>query len=86
MTGRTDAGYRLQCEEAGIDLFLIKPVTPSILKTLLTWEFEYVSRSRHHKATSNVLFTTFEQLTDSNLQIPAQLPCRELEGAITSYN
>ena len=40
VTGRTDARYRLQCEEAGIDLFLIKPVTPSILKTLLTWEFE----------------------------------------------
>ena len=86
VTGRTDAGYRRQCEEAGIDLFLIKPVTPSILKTLLTWEFEYVSRSRHHKATSDVLFTTFEQLTDANLQTPAQLPCRELEGAITSYN
>jgi CheY-like chemotaxis protein len=86
VTGRTDARYRLQCEEAGIDLFLIKPVTPSILKTLLTWEFEYVLRSRHHKATSKVFFTTFEQLTDANLQTPAQLPCRELQRAIASYN
>ena len=86
VTGRTDAGYRRQCEEAGIDLFLIKPVTPSILQTLLTWEFEYVLRSRHDKATSDVLSTTFEQLTDSNLQTPAQLHCRELQGAITSYN
>ena len=55
VTGRTDAEHRLQCEEAGIDLFLIKPVCPSILKALLTWEFEYVSRSRQDAATYDVL-------------------------------
>lgn len=39
-TSRTDAGHRWQCEEAGIDLFLIKPVDLSFLQTLLTVESE----------------------------------------------
>jgi CheY-like chemotaxis protein len=75
VTGRTDAGHRLQCEEAGIDLLLIKPVTPSILKTLLTWEFEYVSRPRQDRTTHGALSTTFEQLVDWNSHAPTQLPC-----------
>ena len=62
VTGRTDAGHRLQCEEAGIDLFLIKPVTPSILQTLLILESEYVLRSRQDTATYDVLSTTLQQL------------------------
>ena len=75
VTGRTDAGHGLQCEEAGIDLFLIKPVTPSILQALLIWEYEYVLRSRQHAETYNVLSTTFEQLTDSNSHTATQLSC-----------
>jgi CheY-like chemotaxis protein len=50
VTGRTDAECRLKCEQAGVDLILIKPVCPSILKALLTWESEYVSRSRQDAA------------------------------------
>jgi two-component system, OmpR family, response regulator len=50
VTGRTDAGHRLQCEEAGIDLFLIKPVGPSILQTLLLLESDYVLRTREDLA------------------------------------
>ena len=50
ITGRTDPDHRSLCEAAGIDLFLIKPVAPAILKTLLTWESEYVLRARHHEA------------------------------------
>jgi CheY-like chemotaxis protein len=57
VTGFTDAGQRRQYEEAGIDLFLIKPVTPSILKTLLTWEFEYVLRSKQRTAMYKVIST-----------------------------
>jgi CheY-like chemotaxis protein len=82
VTGRTDAGHRLQCEEAGIDLFLIKPVTPSILKTLLTWEFEYVSRSRHHKATHDVVSATLQPLTVANSHSYTQFPCHVLQGAV----
>jgi two-component system OmpR family response regulator len=50
ISGRTDAGHRLQCEEAGIDLFLIKPVGPSILQTLLLLESDYVLRTREDLA------------------------------------
>jgi CheY-like chemotaxis protein len=52
ITGRTDAGLRRQYEKAGIDLFLIKPVGPQILKTLLVWEFEYLLRSKQRTATN----------------------------------
>ena len=79
VTGRTDAECRLQCEEAGIDLFLIKPVTPSILQTLLSWESEYVLQSRQDTATYE-LSTTLPQLTDSNTNRATQLPCLTLQA------
>ena len=82
VTGRTDAGHRRQCDEAGIDLFLIKPVTPSILQALLTWEAEYVLRSRHENATHDELSTVLQPLTDLNSHRPTQLPCHVLQGAV----
>ncbi len=84
VTGRTDAAYRLQCDEAEIDLFLIKPVTPSILKTLLIWEFEYVSRARQDITMYSGLSTTFEPLTEPKSYRPAQLPCQVLQAAVAS--
>jgi CheY-like chemotaxis protein len=48
ISGRTDPDHRTRCEAAGIDLFLIKPVAPAILKILLTWESEYVLRARQY--------------------------------------
>ena len=61
VTGRTDAGHRLQCEEAGIDLFLVKPVDLSFLRTLLGVESEYRLRARQDVGTQ--LFSTrLEQL------------------------
>ena len=84
VTGRTDAGHRRQCEEAGIDLFLIKPVTPSILQTLLIWELEYVLRSRQEAATYNMLSTKLQPLAGTSLHTPTQLPCHVLQGAIAS--
>ena len=59
-TGRTDARHRLQCEEAGIDLFFIKPVNLSFLRTLLAVESEYRLRSRQNAAT-HLLPTTLQQ-------------------------
>jgi CheY-like chemotaxis protein len=82
VTGRTDAGHTLQCEEAGIDLFLIKPVTPSILQALLIWESEYILRSRQDKAADEVLATTLNPLMDQNSQRPTHLPCDVLQGAV----
>jgi two-component system, OmpR family, response regulator len=78
ITGRTDAAYRLQCDEAGIDLFLLKPVTPSILQTLLIWEFEYVLRARQDIAMYSGFSTTFEPLMNPNSNRPAQLPYQVL--------
>jgi CheY-like chemotaxis protein len=42
VTGRTDAKHRCQCYEAGVDLFLIKPVAPPDMQTLLGLESELV--------------------------------------------
>jgi len=46
VTGRTDAQHRAKCYAAGIDLFLIKPVFPTDLQTLLNLEFDRVSQQR----------------------------------------
>jgi CheY-like chemotaxis protein len=54
-TGRTDEACRRECEQAGIDLFLIKPVRPSVLRALLIWEADYVFRSRQAAASGTVL-------------------------------
>jgi CheY-like chemotaxis protein len=44
VTGRTDAPHRAQCYEAGVDLFLIKPVSPSDMQTLLSLESQRVTQ------------------------------------------
>jgi chemosensory pili system protein ChpA (sensor histidine kinase/response regulator) len=44
VTGRTDAKHRNRCYEAGVDLFLMKPVAPSNMQTLLSLESERVKR------------------------------------------
>lgn len=44
VTGRTDAPHRHECYEAGVDLFLMKPVAPANMQTLLGLESEHVSR------------------------------------------
>jgi CheY-like chemotaxis protein len=62
VTGRTDAGHRLQGEEAGIDLFLIKPVDLSFLGTLLAVESEYRLRARQDVG-KQLFSTRLEQLT-----------------------
>jgi two-component system, OmpR family, response regulator len=84
VTGCTDAKYRLQCEEAGIDLFLIKPVAPSILEKLLIWESEYVSRSRQNIPMFEVFSTRAQQLRDANSQRPTQLPYHFLQETVVS--
>jgi DNA-binding response OmpR family regulator len=45
VTGRGDEAHRRRCQEAGIDLVLVKPVDPLILESLLTLESEYVAQS-----------------------------------------
>jgi CheY-like chemotaxis protein len=62
VTGRTDAGHRLQCEEAGIDLFLAKPVDLSFLRTLLAVESVYRLRARQDLG-AQLFSTRLEQLT-----------------------
>lgn len=50
VTGCTDANHRQQCEDAGVDLYLVKPVMPMIMKSLLNLESAYVARSRPSSA------------------------------------
>lgn len=38
ISGCTDTKLRIKSEDAGIDLYLIKPISPGLLKTLLTAE------------------------------------------------
>ncbi len=46
ITGHADEQCRRQCNEAGIDLVLIKPVDPSVVETLLMLEYVRVNRSQ----------------------------------------
>lgn len=79
ITGRTDSAHRSLCEAAGIELFLIKPLAPAILKALLTGESEYVLRARRHEATlplwSMPLRSTAPRPTKSpSAALPFELP------------
>ena len=46
VTGCTDAGTKMQVEDAGANLFLIKPVCPAVLQTLLSMEAAYLASSQ----------------------------------------
>jgi CheY-like chemotaxis protein len=83
VTGRTDRGHRLQCEEAGIDLFLIKPANLSFLQTLLTVESEYRLRSRDRAATHKSDFYEVAA-KETNLPRPTQLPCHVMQATVAS--
>jgi CheY-like chemotaxis protein len=83
VTGRADAGHRLQCD-AGLDLFLIKPVTPVILKTLLTWEFEYALRARHDIAAQRPVATPSPSQARLPLRAPSTVPRIAVLGTVAS--
>jgi CheY-like chemotaxis protein len=51
VTERADHERGLQCQAAGIDLVLIKPVNSSVVETILMLECERVNRSRTNSAT-----------------------------------
>jgi CheY-like chemotaxis protein len=73
VTGCTDASLWPLCHKAGVDLILIKPVAPSILKTLLIWEAEYVHRSRHAPAsvTETAVLAALDCHRDSGVSLVA---------------
>ena len=51
VTGDAGDERRRQCNEAGIDLVLVKPANPSVLETILMLECERVNRSWSDNAT-----------------------------------
>jgi two-component system OmpR family response regulator len=57
LTGCTDAECWMECANAGIDLFLVKPLEPSILQEMLTWKAVETLRPWQDAATPNVLAT-----------------------------
>jgi len=83
VTGRTDAEHRRQCAEAGIDLFLVKPVDLSFLQTLLTVESEYRLRSRDRTTTHKSYFYEVA-VKELNSPRPTQLPCRVVQATVAS--
>jgi CheY-like chemotaxis protein len=84
VTGCTDSRLWPLCEEAGVDLILIKPVSPSILRALLLWESEYVLQSRQDAAMHGEPLTTIEPETKSIPHRPPQLSCLGLQGTVAS--
>lgn len=84
VTGRTDEEHRLQCEAAGIDLLLIKPVAPSILKTLLTWEFEYALRAKHDIATQRLVATPAPLQAKLQARAHSTVPRQAVLGTVAS--
>jgi CheY-like chemotaxis protein len=52
MTACAEMANRLRCRDAGIDLFLIKPVDSSLLETLLDLECTRLGRSRRARGVS----------------------------------
>jgi CheY-like chemotaxis protein len=66
ITGYTDERHRLQCQQAGVELILIKPIGPSILQSLLTTESEHRPWSRRTEKTFAATATTVEPWTGAN--------------------
>jgi CheY-like chemotaxis protein len=83
VTGRTDAGHRLQCEEAGIDLFLIKPVDLSFLQTLLAVASECRLRTQRD-IESYVIANSLRQRQEPNSLRRPRLPWHVLQGTAVS--
>jgi CheY-like chemotaxis protein len=54
ITGRTDPKHRAQCYRAGVDLFLMKPVPPSDMQTLLSLESQRVRQLKSKMKTKLV--------------------------------
>ena len=52
LRGRSDDDRRRRCNEAGIDLVLVKPIHPSVIETLLMLECERVNRGRTGRPSS----------------------------------
>jgi len=61
MTGCAEMANRLRCREAGIDLFLIKPVESSVLETLLNLECTRLGRSRRERGSVTPKISAVEQ-------------------------
>jgi len=66
ISGNAEAVNRLRCRDAGIDLFLIKPVDSSLLETLLDLECTRLGRSRRELGRVDVRpkFSAVEQLAE----------------------
>ena len=75
ITGRTDEGHRLQCEVAGIDLFLIKPVSSFDPESTLLWEVEYALRARQERSIQLEVSETFQQTTGAESNWSTQSTC-----------
>jgi CheY-like chemotaxis protein len=64
MSGFAETANRLRCREAGIDLFLVKPVESSVLETLLDLECTRLGRSRRARGGVTPKISAAEQLAE----------------------
>jgi DNA-binding response OmpR family regulator len=72
ITGCTDERQRLHALEAGVDLFLVKPVAPCELRSLLLTESKRLTRSRRGVA-ALALTTTAKQWAGARSVSPTRL-------------
>jgi DNA-binding response OmpR family regulator len=73
VTGCTDERQRLHCLEAGVDLYLVKPVGPHTLQSLLMAESKRLQRTRRAATTLALSVTTEQQWTGVKSYGPARL-------------
>jgi CheY-like chemotaxis protein len=73
ITGCTDECERLHALEAGVDLFLVKPVAPCELQSLLVAESKRLTRSRRGVAALALATTTTKQWAGARSVSPTRL-------------
>jgi DNA-binding response OmpR family regulator len=73
VTGCTDERQRLHCLEAGVDLYLIKPVCPHTLQSLLMAESKRLKRTRRAATTLAMSAAAAVKWTGAKSYSPARL-------------
>ena len=82
ITGCTDECQRMHALEAGVDLFLVKPVAPCELRSLLLSESKRLARSRRGVARLALATTTAKQWAGARSISPTRLGCNTAADAV----
>ena len=84
VTGRADAEHRLQCDKAGVDLFLIKPVDLSTVQTLLAQLSECRLPTQRDTAAYDVIAKSSRRWRKPNQFRPTRLLYHTMQGTVAT--